>query len=704
MSTINLGPKALDKNIIIDIDASLSQNSIKAPLSIDGCVLWLDASDTSSLTLSSSLVISWSDKSGNANHAYKSSDALRPSSGSSVNGLNAINFIAATENIGKRMEGSFSTAITSNTVFRVFRHKSWGNAQFATVLELNSYNAGSAINRSSDSIQGPVYTGSSYKISWSNINSSQFAAYDIRERAVILTNSTSSSATNLYLDGKLIATSASDLTQSRDRYYLGDDWTSGDAFNGLICEVIIYNRELTIIEKKQVEAYLSAKWAVPLTLDGAANVSYKDLVYKNSLSSMTLGSTLYPMLVNHNFKTIFNQYSGDNIVYTGNATNQYLGKSFSVEWCGRHFARTNSGTNYCIFTNESYQNYGVILRMGGDTRALYFRMNNVTIIGGGVADAYNTQLLAGVIYHYLITFNQSSLKFYINGVLNQTSSLSDQGPAYSNTDLVFLSQGSQSFCGETLIFKLFNIALSADQVSNQYNLIQSRIAAVPSVYTSGIVLWFDSGNITCYPNSGTTAYDLSTNNLSGTMSAITFNSAGPKSFVFNGTSSYLSFGVLSLFNPQTSDFTISVWVHFTAFKANNAVIDLLSSGSTALVLDISDVGNIRCRSRPNSGSGYTNIVTSSTNLSLNTWYNITIVKATSSTTGYVYINGVLDNSNNFSNNNILNTSTGQTYVGYFGDPNVYATLIFNSAIIYNVALSANQALGNYNAMKYRFGY
>ena len=282
MSTINLGPKALDKNIIIDIDASLSQTSIKAPLSIDGCVLWLDASDTSSLTLSSSLVISWSDKSGNANHAYKSSDALRPSSGSSVNGLNAINFIAATENIGKRMEGSFSTAITSNTVFRVLRHKSWGNAQFATVLELNSYNAGSAINRVSDSIQGPVYTGSAYKISWSNINSSQFAAYDIRERAVILTNSTSSSATNLYLDGKLIATSASDLTQSRDRYYLGDDWTSGDAFNGLICEVIIYNRELTIIEKKQVEAYLSAKWAVPLTLDGAANVSYKDLVYKNS--------------------------------------------------------------------------------------------------------------------------------------------------------------------------------------------------------------------------------------------------------------------------------------------------------------------------------------------------------------------------------------------------------------------------------------
>lgn len=706
MSTVNFGPKNITSSVIFDIDGALSQSSIKSPLKISGCVLWLDASDTSSLTLSSGLVISWSDKSGNGNHAYKSSDALRPSSGSVMNGLNAINFVAATESNGKRMEGSLSTSISDNTVFRVFRHKSWGNAQFATVLELNNYNAGSASNRSSDSIQGPVYTAGSYRISWNNIYSSQFAAYDIRETGSILSNSTDASATYLYLNGKLIASSGSNYSAARDRYYLGDDWTYGDAFNGLICEVIIYNRALTIKEKKQVEAYLSAKWGVPLIMDSADNPSFKDLTNKSALSSITTGSTLYPLIVNHNFKTIYNQVGGDNVTYTGNAINQYLGKSFTIEWCGRHFSRRNNATNYALLSNEIYQNCGIVLRIDGASRIMYFRISNSAIAGNGYADLGNNskgELYPGVFYHYLIAYDNATAKIYIDGVLNQTTSLSTEGAGYSSVDFTILSQGSQSMYGETMLLKLYNIALSATQAADQYALVKSRIDSTPSVITNGIVLWSDVSNYSCYPN-GSTIYDLSVaNSLSGSANNLTFNTAGPKSFVFNGTSSYISFGSVNLFNPQTSNFTVSVWVHFTAFKANNAVIDLLGSGSTALVLDVSDVGNVRFRSRP-TGGGYTTIVASTSNLSLNTWYHIAVTKSTYDTTAYVYINGVLDNSNNFSNNNVLNASTGQIYVGYFGDPNVYATLIFNSTIIYNTYLSAAQILANYNATKYRFGY
>ena len=61
------------------------------PLTIPGCSIWLDAADTTSLTLSGSTVTTWRDKSGNANNF---TSVIGSTSVLTDNGMNVVNFSA----------------------------------------------------------------------------------------------------------------------------------------------------------------------------------------------------------------------------------------------------------------------------------------------------------------------------------------------------------------------------------------------------------------------------------------------------------------------------------------------------------------------------------------------------------------------------------------------------------------------------------
>ena len=75
--------------------------SSTSPLLFPGCQLWLDAADSSSLVLSGSSVTTWNDKSGNGYHmntltqtAGWTGTAVYPTIGTSINGLQTVNFVA----------------------------------------------------------------------------------------------------------------------------------------------------------------------------------------------------------------------------------------------------------------------------------------------------------------------------------------------------------------------------------------------------------------------------------------------------------------------------------------------------------------------------------------------------------------------------------------------------------------------------------
>jgi hypothetical protein len=61
------------------------------PASIAGLTLWLDASDTGTITASGGAVSQWRDKSGNGNHATQGTEARQFTTGSAtINGLNVL--------------------------------------------------------------------------------------------------------------------------------------------------------------------------------------------------------------------------------------------------------------------------------------------------------------------------------------------------------------------------------------------------------------------------------------------------------------------------------------------------------------------------------------------------------------------------------------------------------------------------------------
>src|SRR3990167_8616268 len=66
--------------------------SFKRPIQ-EGLKLWLDASDTSTITSSGGLVSQWNDKSGNNNHAIQGTGAAQPGTGTvKQGGKNVITF------------------------------------------------------------------------------------------------------------------------------------------------------------------------------------------------------------------------------------------------------------------------------------------------------------------------------------------------------------------------------------------------------------------------------------------------------------------------------------------------------------------------------------------------------------------------------------------------------------------------------------
>jgi hypothetical protein len=87
-----------------------------SPLSIPNLGLWLDAADSSTITLDgSNNVEEWRDKSGNLRHATQASALLRPNyQAATINGLNAVTFDA----VDDAMNGA--TLLASDLPFTLF--------------------------------------------------------------------------------------------------------------------------------------------------------------------------------------------------------------------------------------------------------------------------------------------------------------------------------------------------------------------------------------------------------------------------------------------------------------------------------------------------------------------------------------------------------------------------------------------------------
>jgi hypothetical protein len=226
------------------------------------------------------------------------------------------------------------------------------------------------------------------------------------------------------------------------------------------------------------------------------------------------------------------------------------------------------------------------------------------------------------------------------------------------------------------------------------------VFAGPEIVEDGLVLALDAGNTKSYPGSGTTWTDLSGNGNNGTLTnGPTYSSSNGGSIVFDGSNDYVSTNYTATFQ----DFTLCGFV-----KADNPNGKTWEDIIDSYDLDSSDWCRITLyQGKPSleiDANSSRSSVTSSTIATADQWYHIVGVR--SGTTGYLYINGILNKQNSVTGNVISADTDSQFFIGNISRPTSLSEG-WNGNIaqvsIYNRALTASEIQQNFNATRSRFG-
>lgn len=233
-------------------------SSFPVPTQLSGCTLWLDAADSSQITLSGSTVTTWRDKSSSALNATGGSTTGPTYVTGGLNGLNTITFNGTTQFMtsGSTVPGNTHTLIAvhkpntaagntslfrfqqNNGAYVVFPYYDAGNSQpFGYISQFDSLQ---------DFGTSPTLPENSSTANFNIITASIGTTTIIRNNGV---QTASSSYTR--------TTGTSD-TLTIGRYTAGNN----QYYSGTVCEMIVFNRDLTISEITQMEGYLAWKWGI----------------------------------------------------------------------------------------------------------------------------------------------------------------------------------------------------------------------------------------------------------------------------------------------------------------------------------------------------------------------------------------------------------------------------------------------------------
>tara|TARA_R110000868_G_scaffold260600_1_gene518746 strand:- start:88 stop:2664 length:2577 start_codon:yes stop_codon:yes gene_type:complete len=206
--------------------------------------------------------------------------------------------------------------------------------------------------------------------------------------------------------------------------------------------------------------------------------------------------------------------------------------------------------------------------------------------------------------------------------------------------------------------------------------------------TNGLILYMDPMKLESYPESGTTAYDLSSSKNIISLSNVTYNSNGY--FDYNG---YNSWANTTYTQPiwQTSDnFTWNIWYRPTRNTTEIILGNRYSFNFTTDYLQFVKLTSSGWEYYNPAGQQGVNSYSP-----LNVWQNAALVKNGSTLT--YYRNGVSIGTSTITSNM---TVTNPFYIGGIGE---YFKGSIGVVNVYNRALSLSEVQENFNGLRNRYG-
>lgn len=237
--------------------------------------LWLDADDSSTITLVSGAVSEWRDKSGNLRHATQATAENRPLLvADGLNGTDVIRF----DGTNDILQSTTTIDLTSGfTFFYIGKNRIAKNYQ-------GIFRIHNTITTSTDNCVIYYQTGGNSGNLVSSANN--FARYlqtnsimpPVNNYGIININHNTTSTGNHYVNGIIQTTSnvgsGSLFPSVANTYYIGVGYGDTSRFDGDISQIIIFPRVLTQAEREEMEGYLA--WSTGLQGNLPVGHPYKD--------------------------------------------------------------------------------------------------------------------------------------------------------------------------------------------------------------------------------------------------------------------------------------------------------------------------------------------------------------------------------------------------------------------------------------------
>ena len=217
---------------------------------LQNCVLWLDAADATSYTTSGSNVTQWNDKSGAGNNATQSTTASQATTGTTLNGLNIMNFTGT-----RYMQNT--TMIFPNAPYTIFAVGYTSTNGYGRLLA-GYPDAYLFLGTGSGNTQLATFVGNG---GWTDTNTDAPGTSVASACIMCMTNNGTTTGLIPYVNGVTL-TAKSGTCNSFTGFYIGTSGGGGQPWAGYIAEIMVYNYILSTPQRQYVEGYLAGKWGL----------------------------------------------------------------------------------------------------------------------------------------------------------------------------------------------------------------------------------------------------------------------------------------------------------------------------------------------------------------------------------------------------------------------------------------------------------
>ena len=226
----------------------------------------------------------------------------------------------------------------------------------------------------------------------------------------------------------------------------------------------------------------------------------------------------------------------------------------------------------------------------------------------------------------------------------------------------------------------------------------------PDIITNGLVYSIDAGSTRSYPGTGIAVTDLAGNFNSVMENGVAIGNSNGGVFDFDGTDDYITTNndFLSVTPISTStEYTLEAWIYVRTSSGTTTNSDCIIGHDSDTGFGM-QVGVSSSKPRINYGARNTSNFYSST-FEYNEWKQVVLTRRSISPECFAYFNGALDLSST-SDLDLESPSDGDVNIGGGGGRiSGYFDGLMGPVRVYNVVLTAEQVLQNYNAQKSRFG-